>query len=127
LSLSAFSAVEIVAIARAPKTRADLQRKDRNAPRTLPQDPVAGGDSTVVGQCDPGGHRGASRVADFSKGRWLGTGTTPSFAGPVKRARAHSRQNLLRPGPGILARSQDDPQILVEARDHIISVQRVSS
>jgi hypothetical protein len=79
-----------------------------------------------LGQCDPGGHRGASRVADISKERWLGTGTTPSFAGPIKRARAHSHQDHFRSGPGVRARSQDDPQTLVEARDHI-SAQRISS
>ena len=45
----------------------------------------------------------------------------------VKRASAHPHQDLLRPGPGILARSQHDPQTSVEARDHIISAQRISS
>jgi hypothetical protein len=45
----------------------------------------------------------------------------------VKRARAHPHQDLLRSGPGVLARSQDDPQTLVEARDHIISARRISS
>jgi hypothetical protein len=67
------------------------------------------------------------------------SGTTPSFVGTataafedhqiavVKRAGAHSHQDLLRPGPGILARSQDDPQTLVEARDHIVLAQRTSS
>jgi hypothetical protein len=104
-----------------------LQRKDRNAPRTLPQDRVARRSLDGGWSVRPRRSPRRKQVADFSEGRWLGTGTTPSFAGPVKRARAHSRQDLLRPGPGILARSQDDPQTLVEARDHIISAQRISS
>jgi hypothetical protein len=37
----------------------------------------------------------------------------------VERARAHSHQDLFRPGPGILARSQHDPVNAAEAVDAI--------
>jgi hypothetical protein len=43
----------------------ELQRKDRNAARTLRQDRVAGGHSTVSGQRHPGGHRGPRQGRGF--------------------------------------------------------------
>src|SRR5216684_8778649 len=45
----------------------ELQRKDRNAPRTLRQNRVAGGYWTVSGQRHPGGHRGAWQGRGFLK------------------------------------------------------------
>jgi hypothetical protein len=69
LSRSAFSAVEVVAITRAPKTWANLQRKDRNTPGTLDQDGVSRGDPTMARQRDPGGHRGAWQGGSFLEGQ----------------------------------------------------------
>src|ERR1700738_4035391 len=59
------------------------------------------------------------------------SGTPPSLGSPrppplrtiqiavIERARAHSHQDLLRPGPGVLARSQHDPVNAAEAVDAI--------
>jgi hypothetical protein len=61
----------------------ELQRKDRNAPRTLPQDRVAGGHSTVVGQCDPGDHRGASRSRISRRGGGSAQARRQALPGPL--------------------------------------------
>jgi hypothetical protein len=68
LSRSAFSAVEVVVITRVPKELGELQRKDRNAARTLRQNRVAGGYPAMAHQRHPRCHRSAGQGRSFLEG-----------------------------------------------------------
>src|SRR5438105_1287195 len=63
-----FSAVEVVAITRAPNP-GELQRKDRNTPGTLDQDGISRSDPASARQCYPGGHCGAGQSGGFLEGQ----------------------------------------------------------
>src|SRR5215469_13546521 len=58
LSRSAFSAVDVVAITRAPKIRANCKANTDTPPEPWVRTVSPGGNSTIAGHSYPGGHRG---------------------------------------------------------------------